>query len=387
MAVFGQNENLSAVLDNPAGQMQGELPKTQGEVEQRKGAWSQLLDDPNAKSALFRMGLQMMRGTEPGEGGLAATARAGMDAMDYFAVKNELDRKREREGKKDALEEKRVTADIAQSEASTASTAQSTQQNQVKFDEWKTEAGNRKQKSDLEVQNLIRSGRTEEARLKKAEFEANEAKLRNAFIEANPELRNSSFAAELQLPTAQLNKEKAATNAQNASAAASMESVQTSKDDRTARPAWIKNLPDEEAQLYAMTQKDLKSQEEINADIVNGLHKGISRKNDKTTTTQDGITGMAQALVNEYENLSPAEKDKHPLFDKWVQDVKPTTVGASLGAVLSAAKAMRESRGTSTGTTPPPLETWLPAARKANPRFTDQQLQEFYNKKYGITKE
>jgi hypothetical protein len=353
METFGQPSMASVVNPQPEmAAMQTAPPTTPQELDSRKSLWGQLLDDPNMKSSLLRMGMQMMQGQRPNESALGATARAGMDAMDYYGVKNELDRKRAREAGKDTLEANRVNADIRQTDAATANTEQTTSQNAAKFAEWQGFEQQRKDEAKLKIDNLTREGKTQDAQLAKTEYERDALKRKADFIAAHPELADKANSAELEMPVAALAKEKAQTNQAQAATGASVaatdvskEALKQSQEKNAATPAWIAALGDEEAQLYAQANKDHKTQSQIMADIAGGLHKGISRKNDKSGTSIEGYEGMAQALMLEWQALPPAQKIKEGSFDTWVQNNKQAPVGQATGNVLLRAKQILEQSG------------------------------------------
>jgi hypothetical protein len=355
MAAFPLQPGMADVLDGGgAAQMTAAPPQNPQEVEGRKAAWQQVLDDPNVKSAILRMGLNLMQGREQGESTMGAIGRTGIDAMDFYGFKTELDRKRALDERGMKLDERRADASIARDESLTTATNQQTSQEQAKFAEWTSQADLRKQKAQQEVQTLIAQGKSAEAQALKAKFEADEMAQFQAFKEANPALANASYTATLEAPVAQVRADKARANASNASAAASMEQVDASKESRAATPAWIAALPDEEARTYAMVHKGTKTQPQIEQEIAAGMHHGTSRKFDTSTATTSGFEGMADSLILLYSQLDPIEKSRYKSFDDWVLETQQATVGKSTGEVLRIAKAKLAQGGGAPAAQPAP---------------------------------
>ena len=370
MAAFPLQPGMADILDNPAGKFDAPVPQNPQEVDGRKKAWQHVLDDPNVKSSILRMGLNLMQGREEGENLGGAIGRTGLDAMDFYGFKTEQDRKRAIDERALQLDERQGEASINRDVAATEASKQDTAQKKVEFTEWEAQANVRKQKAEQEVKNLITQGKTAEAQALKTSYEADELKRFQAFKDANPDAVDASFEATLKLPTAELGAVKARANASNASAAASMESVKDSREGRTAKPAWIAAMPDDEAQLYAMAHKDSKTQSQINTDIALGLHKNITSKNDPRSADDSGFEGMADSLITMYNALDPKEKSRYSSFDDWVTQTKQATVGKSLGSVLRIA-----NQKLATGGGAAPAASTAPPAPPAGQRVEGQVYQ------------
>jgi hypothetical protein len=342
--MIGQNlvgqPTMSEGLENPLQGMTSSLPQTPQEVQQKKGAWSMVLDDPNMKSALFRMGLQLMRGKQDGEGTVQGVARAGMDAMDYYSFKNEMDRKRALEDQRLGLETKKTDADIAESQASTASKVQNTGQEAQKFKEWEMGAENRKKQVAQELRNAELTGDVKKAELIRNNYEAESAQKLADFKAAHPDLDEASMIATMQLPSAQLSTEKA--RAQQASSSATASSAQADKtrfetdslrDLQGTVPPWLRALEqssDTDAYLYALANKDSKSQSEIMQGIRNKEHHGYSRKEDKTITDASGYAALDADWKAEYARLPEAEKKEKGTYLNWIQLEKTPTLAQAV---------------------------------------------------------
>lgn len=333
---------FDTIVNAPQGQMMSAgAPKTPDEAASRKAQWDQLLSDPNAKGALLRMGLNLMRGTRTGESPLGAIGRTGIDAMDYYGQKTELDRQRDVAAKKLALETKDTTSRIDARQ-------QTTDQERQKFDEWKTGAEQRKQKADLEVQNLQRSGRLEEARIKKAEFDAQEAQAKQDFIKANPGAQQRGWLAELDKPVAELAQTRAQTAASAASTAATQQKTKQAQAEYDAMPNWIRVIPDEEARTYANAMKSSKTQSEIEADIAAGKHVGTTNKGARWGAgTAPGMeyTAQAQSILEQYDALSPQEKARYPTVDSYVTANYNVTLGKAASGVIGEVKRLQAMQG------------------------------------------
>lgn len=308
---------MSGVVNGDGANLMGTPPSSSQELDQRKATWSQMLDDPNMKSAIFRMGLNLIQGQRPGESALGSVGRAGIDAMDYYGFKNELDRKRAIEQQKLGLETARTNADVAQSQASTAATQQTTQQNSAKFDEWLANKDTRQKTALAEVDKLTAEGKSAAALAKMNDLKAQEAADTEEFARTHPELDNQAKTAALQLPLAKLAESKANATRDLAAAGASsaeakLRGVQTTtaQQELDATPGWVKALPDEEAKLYAQAHPEL-GQQEVLANIAAGLHHGLSRKEDKAGNglVLSGIDGAAQTLLDGYMKRDAREQN------------------------------------------------------------------------------
>ncbi|HYE38162.1 hypothetical protein [Methylocaldum sp.] len=375
MATFPVQPGMADILDNPNGAMMAAPPQNPQEVEGRKKAWQHVLDDPNVKSSILRMGLNLLQGREQGESTMQAVGRTGLDAMDFYGFKTELDRKREIDERALQMDEKRTNASVARDESLTRSTDQQTGQRTVEFKEWESQAEIRKGTARQQYQNLVTQGKTAEAQALKAQFEADEAKRFQDYKAANPDAVNASYQATLDLPKAELKATNARANASNASAAASMENVTASKEGREATPAWIAALPDEEARLYAMANKDVKTQAEINADILAGAHKYITTSSTRGSADLSGFEGMADSLITQWSSLDPKEQSKYKHFDDWVNQTQQMTVGKSAGTVLAIAKQKLAAGGGASASTGIPLAPQDPSQRVEGQVYTNQNGQ------------
>lgn len=326
----------------------------------KRAAWSQLLEDPNMKSALFRMGLQMMQGTRQGESGLAATARAGMGAMDYYGAKNELDRKRASETSKAALDARNVESQIQGRDVQTQSAQQELEQSKTKFMEWTTEADNRKLTADQTVRNLQTQGRFEEARMAKTQFELEEVKRYADFIKANPKLAAEADSAKLKKPILEANQTIAQTGASNASASNSSASAANTRQKTqqeqavyNAMPPWIQALDaDKEAQSYAMANKDVKTQSQIQEDLRNRLHHGFVESKTGAASDLSGYEAQAQSALRMWE-----ADGKRTSLDQFISDNYNVTFGSKgAGEVLKAANRILASQQGATPTAQTPIK-------------------------------
>lgn len=350
--------DVGAMLNTDMGGILSKSPQTPQEVQMRKGQWQEVLANPNMKSALLRMGLQMMQGTRPGESALGATARAGIGAMDYFAAKQDIDRRNARDQQKLNLDTRNTESQIASRTAQTGLQVQEGQQNTAKFAEWQSQSDVRRRAAEAQYQNLLREGKLDDARLLEAKFKADEAKAKQDFLQANPGLREQSMRDELLQPTAELARTRAQTTASNASAGSANASAAKSRaetaalnEDTKNMPAWIRALPDKEAQLYAQTNKGTKTQTQIISDIGLGKHHGLI---DKSTAAGGGdaigYQGMAQSIVERYRN-DPRGKRSGMSLDQYAAENYNVTLGKSAGTVLALAKQIEGSTAVPAGET------------------------------------
>lgn len=308
-----QAGGFDAILNNPMQGVQAPVPQSPDEVNARKSQWGQLLEDPNMKSALFRMGLQMMRGTRQGENGLQATARAGMDAMDFYAGRNELDRKRALEQKRLELDEKSTNANVDNTKARTQNTEVDTAKDEAALAEWKTQSGLRQKQLEQQVANLERQGKLDDARILKADFENQELKLKADFIKANPHLAEGMLRATMLKPEAELNQTYAQTGNTEAQMArtynlSDIESAQENRDSQV----WDSMSPDERK--------------------ASKLGGGI-KASGGTAGTAGGneFTAQAEAIIRQYE-LS--DKKRYPTIDDFITANYNVTLSKSASGVF-----------------------------------------------------
>lgn len=305
----GVPPTMDGIVNNPLQGVQTAPPQSTEEVTQRRGEWSKLLDDPNAKAALFRMGLSMMQGTRRGESALAATGRKAIDAMDYYGAVTELDRKRNIDAQKLALDTKNVNSQIEGREAQTVATKQQTQQESAKFTEWQSESESRKAKNKLDIETLISQNKLREAQSLKASFEADEAKRKADFIKANPELAATAMKAELLKPEAELNQ----TYAQTGNAEANMR-----------RTDALMGIDAEQLQL---------DKDELQAKIDGKLPTGGD--------TPADYEGLASSILSQYDK---ADKKRYPDIDKFITENFNVTLGKSASGVMTEIKRQQALR-------------------------------------------
>jgi hypothetical protein len=351
MAIW-DSMGFSDIINNDNAQLRSApIPQQPQEVEQRRGQWNQLLEDPNAKSALFRMGLNLLRGNYQGESTAGAIGRTAMDAMDFYGFRNELERKRQMEQQRFGLESRQANANIARTE-------QATSQESAKFAEWKQGASQRQEVAQLEIDNLRRQGKTEEARAKEAEFKVAEAERKAEFIKQNPELADQAMRDELALPTAELRQTEAQTRASNASAANANASAQRTKqtaqaeqEELDAMPAWIRALPSPEAQTYAIANRD-KPQSEIMAGLDRGEHFRFVKPSATSAADAGAYDALADSIITQYKARGkPGES-----IDTFVTNNYNVTLGKSAGAVM---QRIQEKMGQGGTATPAAAEIWV----------------------------
>jgi len=331
----------------------GEAPAGMQAPNAKRAAWSQLLEDPNMKSALFRTGLQMMQGTRPGEGNVSAVARAGIGAMDYYASKSELDRKKALEERKLKNDERNLDSQIENRTAQTAGQVQQNQENSAKFAEWETQRETRAKTAAQNVKNLELQGKTQEAQLLKSQLELEDAKAYADFIAANPRDAEKARKAKLMKPLFEQRQTEAQTESSRASAVSSYalakernQSTSQQKALFDAQPVWIQALDgDEDAVQYAMANKSVKSQSEIEADIRAGKHNNFVAR--KTSSGGGGFTGggneftgQAESILQEY---AAADKKKFPTVDSFINAMYNVSLGKSASGVLSEVKRLQNS--------------------------------------------
>lgn len=316
----------------------------------KRAEWSALLEDPNMKSALFRMGLQMMRGTRPGESNMSAVARTGIGAMDYYASKNELDRKKALEERKVKNDERNLDSQIENRTAQTAGQVQQNQENSAKFAEWETLRDTRAKTAAQNVKNLELQGKTQEAQLLKSQLELEDAKAYADFIAANPGDAEKARKAKLMKPLFEQEQTQAQTASSRASAASSYalatERTQDTKQKKAlydAAPAWIQALEsDTDAMQYAMANKSIKSQPEIEADLRAGKHHNfVARKTGGGAGligAGNEYTGQAESILQQYET---ADKTKYPTVDDYITAMYNVNLGKSASGVISEVKRLQ----------------------------------------------
>lgn len=163
-------------------------PATPEEFVQRKSAWQEILNEPNAKAAILRMGLNMLRGTQGNESTGGAIARNALDAMDYYGAANELDQKKLQETEQRALEKKQKEASIAQTEVQTAGAIQTNKQQAAQNQEWANSAGKRAKQLELDLISI-------EEQLRAAPDVARQAQLQRQLedVKRNGELQDAQW--------------------------------------------------------------------------------------------------------------------------------------------------------------------------------------------------
>lgn len=335
---------IAGLLDNSLSTVMTAPPTTPQEQMQRRQSWSEVLANPNMKSALLRMGLQMMRGTRPGESALGATARAGIGAMDYYAAKQDLDRRRGMDQQKLDLDKRNTESQIQSRTVQSAGQMQDMQQSQAKFSEWTSQSDMRRKTAEEQYNNLVRDGKVDEARLVNEKFKSEEAQAKADFMRANPNLRDQAMRDELMRPTAELEQTRAQTAASRASASNAAANAAESRaklgilqEDKANMPAWIRALPDKEAQMYAQANKGSKTQTQIMSDIGLGKHHGLIDDQRAGGDDAVGYQGMAQSIVERYRS-DPRGKKSGMSLDQYVAENYNVTLGKSAGTVLSLAK-------------------------------------------------
>lgn len=303
------------------------VPQTPEDVQGRRGAWSQLLEEPNFKSALFRMGLQMMQGTRQGESSLGATARAGMDSMDYLAAKNELDRKAGLETRAADTTNKNVDSQIASRDVET-------QQNTGKLSEWQDQAAQRKEQATLALEQARRSGKKGDMELITAQFDSDEKKREAEFLVSHPELAGEMRRAKLLKPEADLNQ----TYAQTGNLEATMRSSDASMERTNTLAAGEQQANQREQDLWnSMSPEERKTSKLFTAG--------------KTGTNAGGseYTAQAQSILEQYNALAPEKRP--PSIDQFVTENFNVPLGKSASGVIGEIKRLQAAGNPGSGIT------------------------------------
>lgn len=323
-----QNGSFDSIVNNPMQAVQAPLPQNPQEAQARKGQWAQQLEDPNFKSALFRMGLQMMRGTRPEENALGATARAGMDAMDFYASRNEIDRKKDVEAKKIALETSTAESQNKLRDAQTLGAGITNETNSVELAEWKTQGDFRKRKAEQEVANLELTGQYDKARLKKANFEIDEAQIKADFMTKNPGLVDAMRKAELLKPSLENQQTQAQTG--NAAASSRRTNALTGLDASEEKRKVAEE--DRKTEVWnSLTPEEKKS---------SGRSGGAGVGSDAATITANAYTAQAQSIIQEYAR---ADKKQFPTIDNFMYDGQGSKSSKNTGMILSEIKRLQAS--------------------------------------------
>lgn len=330
----GVPPTMDGIVNNPLQKIQTTVPQAPEEVEQRKAGWTKLLEDPNAKAALFRMGLNMMQGTRQNESTIGAIGRNAIDAMDYYGAVTDLDRRRKQQEDRLALDTKNVNSQIASREVATAGQKQQNAQESAKFTEWQSEAETRKAKNKADVDSLISQNKLRDAQILKASFETEEAKRKADFIKANPELAATAMRAELLKPEAELNQ----TYAQTGSSEANMR-----------RTDALMGIDAEELKL---------KQDEFNAKL-DGRLPGGADDNSK-------YTGQAKNILQRYKN---ADKKRYPTLDDFIAAHYNESLGQSASGVYDEIERLQGTKVTVPSTTPG-------ASPAQSPVITEQDIAE-----------
>lgn len=314
---------FNAMLNNPLQGVSAPPPQNPQEVDSRRGQWSQILEDPNMKAALFRMGLQMLQGPGDGEDAMGATARAGMDAMDFYAARNELDRRNAAEGRKEVLDTRNTDSQIEARGVAMDNDRAQIEERSVKLDEWKSQSDIRRKTLDQEVANLQATGRLTEARAKVADFETAELKRKADFIAANPKLADAMQRAEMALPAAKLNTE----NAQAASGYASAANSRSAANQR-----------DKEAYRDERTW-DYMTAEERKAMLLNP--SGSASRGGAAGDEPSPYAAQAESILSEYNRLPEKDKLKYGTVDNYVTQNFNVSLGKSASGVLGEIKRLQ----------------------------------------------
>jgi hypothetical protein len=310
------------IINNPMQSMQTAPPTTQAEVQGRRSEWSKALEDPNMKSALFRMGLQMMRGQNPGETGLAATARAGMDAMDFYATRTELDRKNKLEADAAAMQNRNTESQIETRGAQTGMAQAGESREQMKFDEWTEGKAQREQKNKLELEKAQRDGDTGKIDLLIKQQNLDEVKARADFLRQNPEMLKGTFKAEFEAPQLKNESQRASTAQSYASANSSNTSAKNAREQaQREAEIWESMTPEERKQktLYPNGKS---------ASAGSGAESGE-------------YDGLAKSIIQEYNALPEKDKARYPTIDSYMQANYNITLGKSASAVFDAVRRLQ----------------------------------------------
>jgi len=322
---------MDGVVNNPLSAIQTTQPQTPQEVQSRKSQWAQVLEDPNMKGALLRMGLQMIQGSRQNESSAGTVARAGMNALDYYGAKTALDAKNKTEAEKAALDARNVNSQIEGRDATTAGTRVETETNQSKLNEWNTQSDMRKKTAQTTYDNLVTSGKLDEAKLLKSSFEAEQLKSQADFLRANPTLASKINYATLTEPIQKMNKNDSSIGVDEAQ----MRSL--ANDDEVARG----NLDVNRSQVGLQKR-------ELEAKIDGTLQTGSS------TDKSADYDGAADLVLAEYAR---ADKKKYPTVEKFVSENYNVTLGKSVAGVMKSIKA-KQAAGSPTGGTPPSGAGW-----------------------------
>jgi hypothetical protein len=325
---------FNAILNNPTQAVAAPLPQNPQEIDARRSQWSQVLEDPNMKAALFRMGLQMMQGPDQGESGLGATARAGMDAMDFYAARSELDRRNAAEARKEQRDTRELDSQIEARGVAMDNDRSAINERNVKLKDFEANADLRKRDAEATIANLQATGRLSEARAVTEKYQADELKRKADFIAANPELADQMQKDEMAMAGAKLASEKAQANSANASAANSMSAAnQRNKESYRDEKTWDFMTADERKSLMLKPS--------------GGGAAGAE---------PSPYTAQAESILSEYNRLPQKEKDKYATVDNYVIQNFNVSLGKSASGVLGEIKRLQ---GGGSGATPAGASEWV----------------------------
>jgi hypothetical protein len=313
---------MDGIVNNPLQGIMTAPPQSPQEFEQRKAGWQQVLDDPNVKSTLLHMGLQMMRGTRYGENNLQATARAGTDAMDYLAGKTEIDRKTALEAQKSANETLRAESLSKYEAAQTTKTQQDTAQESVKFDEWKADRQKRIDEGAATIAKLKAEGRWRDAEAVKTELENTDKGIIAQYKKDNPGIVGAAMEAEFTLPVEKLLSERALTAERNA--ATGVHGLVTKETN--LKISGLESVPadlrdaDKGTIDYYLSRKSANVPE---AQIREELSQGLQHQEAYTGKTHSSRTPLDYwdnkvEYQRLYDLLSSEEKKKYPSLNSYI---------------------------------------------------------------------
>jgi hypothetical protein len=327
---------FNAMLNNPMQSVAAPAPQNPMEVEARRGQWAQVLEDPNMKAALFRMGLQMMQGPDEFETGAGAVGRAGMDAMDFYAARNELDRRNAAEGRKEQRDTRELDSQIEARDVAMDNDRSAITERNTKLAEWTSQSDLRRRDAEANIKNLEATGRLSEARAATENFQAAELKRKADFIAANPELAAQMQKDEMAMAGAKLASEKASANSSNASAENSRSAAnQRNKESYRNERTW-----------------DYMTAEERKALMLNPS----GSKSGAEGAEPSPYAAQAESILSEYNRLSQKEKDKYGTVDNYVTQNFNVSLGKSASGVLGEIKRLQ---GAGSGLTPPGASEWV----------------------------